>query len=445
MGKTKNIMTTSPRIRKSEALFKEAKKYIPGGAQLSRRPELFIPGAYPLYIKQTRGCRFTDVDGNEYIDYLAAYGPIILGFCYPCVNDAVRGMLDTCTVVTMNHPIHIELARELIRVVPCAEMVYMRKDGSGATSTAVKIARVFTGKEKVIRYGYSGWHDWACGCKWWQDYASGAPKIMEDYIFDMPYNDLEALEKMLKEHGDEVACLIMEPVKLEAPKQGYLKGVRDLCRKYGVLLIFDEIKTGFRLALGGAQEYFGVTPDMATLSKAMANGFPIAAVVGRKDVMSVAKDTSLSATFDGEVTAMAAALATIREIEKKKVNKHLWAMGRKLMTGLDNLAKEAGIAARCVGLPPMPYMDFVSKDKIDNQVAKDAFYRANILRGIFFAPNHLWYIMFSHKEKDIDETLEASEEAFKKAKEQLSSPEARRVASEKVKMAVSRFPTQAKR
>ena len=432
-------MPTDARIKKSEALFQEAREYIPGGAQLSRCPTNFVPGAYPLYVQKTQGCRFTDIDGNEYIDYLMGYGPIILGYCYPRVNDAVRGMLDKCTVITMSHPIHVELARELVRIVPCAEMVYPRKTGSGATSTAVKIARVYTGKEKVIRYGYSGWHDWSWECPWWRDYASGAPKILADYIFDIPYNDLEALEKLLKAQCDQVACLIMEPVKLTPPKQGYLQGVRDLCRKYGVLLIFDEIKTGFRLALGGGQEYFGVTPDMATLSKAMANGFPIAAVVGRREVMAVAERMSLSATFDGEVTAMAAALATIHEIEDKKVNQHLWAVGQRLMAGLDGLAKETGIEAQCVGLPPMPYLDFVSKDAIENQVLKNIFYRETARNGVFFAPNHLWYVTYSHKEKDIDQTLEIARNAFKIAREESANEEARRSVSSA--QAISRFPT----
>ena len=435
-------MTTGSRIKNSEALFQQAKSYIPGGAQLSRRPELFVPGAYPLYIEKTKGCRFTDVDGNEYIDYLSAYGPIILGYAYPRVNDAVRAMLDKATVVTMSHPIHLELARELVRLIPCAEMVCFKKTGSGATSTAVKIARVYTGREKVIRYGYSGWHDWCSDCPWWQDYTSGAPEVLRDYIFDIQYNDLESLEKLLKEKAQEVACLIMEPVKLEIPGKGYLKGVRDLCGKYGILLIFDEIKTGFRLALGGAQEYFGITPDMATYSKGMANGFPISAVVGRKDVLRVAERIALSATFDGEVLSMAAALATIHEIEEKNVNEHLWRMGQRLMDGLDNLAAETGVQAKCVGLPPMPYLNFTSEDETENQIAKESFYREAVTRGVFFAPNHLWFISFSHKESDIDQTLEVSREAFKTAKEKLSSPEARR--SAQLRSSTSRFPSQAK-
>jgi len=427
------------RIQKSEQLFEEAKRLIPGGAQLSRRPELFVPGAYPLYVAKTAGCRFTDIDGNEYIDYLAAYGPVLLGYSYPRVNDAVRAMLDDCTVVTMNHPSHVELARELVRVVPCAEMVCFKKTGSGATSTAVKIARVYTGREKVVRYGYSGWHDWCSDCPWWRDYTSGAPKILEKYIFDIPYNDLDYLAKLFREHGDNVACLIMEPVKLEIPEEGYLARVQELCRKHGVLLIFDEIKTGFRLALGGAQEYFGVVPDMATLSKGMANGFPISAVVGRREVMAVAERIALSATFDGEATAMAAALATLHEIEEKKVNRHLWEMGQRLTTGLDSLAKEASVAASCIGLPPMPFLEFFSKDEIENQALRDVFYRETVMRGVFFAPNHLWYITFSHKAEDIEHTLDAARQAFRVAREKSSGPAVRRAAQSRLGRA--RFPT----
>ena len=432
------------RIEKSKALFEEAKGYIPGGAQMTRRPNLFTD-AHPLYIEKAKGCRFTDIDGNEYIDYLMAYGPIILGYSYPRVNDAVRNKLEDGTVFSMSNPIHLELVKEMVRVIPCAEQVYIKKTGSGATSAAVKIARVYTGKEKVIRYGYSGWHDWCWGCPWWRDYTLAAPKVLEDYIFDFQYNDLEALEKLLKEKASEAACLIMEPIKLEIPEKGYLQGVRELCNKYGVLLVFDEIKTGFRLSLGGAQEYFGVTPDMATYSKGMANGFPIAAVVGKKEIMEVSQKIVLSATFDGEILAMAAALATIHELEEKKVHKHIWEMGKKLMDGLDNLAVEMGIEAKCIGIPPMPHLIFISKDEVENQIARDVFYLETVTRGIFLSPNHLWFISFSHKDKDIDETLEASRQAFKLAKEKLSDQQARRSAAEKLKGAISRFPSQARK
>ena len=229
------------------------------------------------------------------------------------------------------------------------------------------------------------------------------------------------------------------------PEEGYLQGVRDLCCKYEVLLIFDEIKTGFRLALGGAQEYFGITPDMATYSKGMANGFPISAVVGKKEILEVSLNMALSATFDGEIVAMAAALATMREIEQKKVNDHLWKMGQRLMDGLDNLAVEMGIEAKCVGTAPMPYLEFRDKDEAQNVIAREVFYRETALRGIFFAPNHLWFISFSHKEKDIDETLEVSREAFKLAKEAMSSQRSKGSDEGKSNSIISRFPTQKKK
>ena len=438
-------MTNRPRIRKSETLFEQAKSYIPGGAPITRRPDLFIAGAHPLYIEQAKGCRLTDVDGQEYIDYLMAYGPIMLGYSYPCVNAAAYEAIDKGTVFSMGHPLILELAKEMVRLIPCAELVYFKKTGSGATSTAVKIARVYTGRDKVIRYGYSGWHDWCWECRWWSDYKSGAPKVLKDYIFDVQYNDLESLEQLLKTNAGQIACVIMEPIKLEMPEEGYLQGVRDLCCKYEVLLIFDEIKTGFRLALGGAQEYFGIIPDMATYSKGMANGFPISAVVGKKEIMEVSLNMALSATFDGEIVAMAAALATMREIEQKKVNDHLWKMGQRLMDGLDNLAVEMGIEAKCVGTAPMPYLEFRDKDEAQNVIAREVFYRETALRGIFFAPNHLWFISFSHKEKDIDETLEVSREAFKLAKEAMSSQRSKGSDEGKSNSIISRFPTQKKK
>lgn len=437
-------MDSKSKIRNSEKLFKEAKNYIPGGAQISRRPELFIPGAHPIYVEHAKGCRFTDVDGQEFIDYLMAYGPVILGYSNPQVNAAAFEAIEKGTVFTMSHPITLELAKEMIRLIPCAETVYFKKTGSGATSTAVKMARIYSGKEKVIRYGYSGWHDWCWECRWWSDYKSGAPKVLADYVIDFQYNDLDGLEKLLKENHSETACVIMEPIKLEQPKQGYLQGVRDLCDKYGILLIFDEIKTGFRLSLGGAQKYFGVTPDMATFSKGMANGFPISAVVGKKDVMAVAENMALSATFDVEIVGMAAALANIHEIEQNNVCEHLWKMGQRLKDGLDKITIETGVEAKSIGIAPMPFVEFTSKDPIQNEIAKETFYTETAKRGVFFAPNHLWYVSFAHKEEDIDETLEIAREAFKMAVENFSDKNAIKIATEKVANAMSRFPSQAK-
>ena len=437
-------MDAEQKIRKSEELFNEAKNYIPGGVQISRRPDLFIPGAHPLYIKDAQGCRFTDVDGQEFIDYLMAYGPIILGYSDPNINAAAIEAIEKGTVFTMSHPISLELAKEMIRIIPCAESVYFKKTGSGATSTAVKIARVYSGKDKVIRYGYSGWHDWCWECRWWSDHKSGAPKVLADYVIDFQYNDLEGLENLLKENKSDTACVIMEPIKLELPEKDYLKGVRDLCGKYNTLLIFDEIKTGFRLSLGGAQEYFGVTPDMSTFSKGMANGFPISAIVGKKNVMAVAENMALSATFDVEIVGMAAALANINQIEQNNVCNHLWKIGQLLKDGLNAIAVETGVEAKTVGIAPMPYIEFTSQDKIENEIAKEMFYRETAKRGVFFAPNHLWYVSFSHKDKDIDETLEISREVFKMAVEKFSDKNARKAAAEKVEKFKSRFPSQAK-
>lgn len=320
------------RYSRSEQLFKEAKKIIPGGVTSARHPSKFVPGKYPIFMDRGKGSHVWDVDGNEYIDWIVSFGPMILGHANPQVDKAVRENMKQGFCFTMCHPVQNELARELIQTIPCAEMVKFLTGGSDATSAAIRITRVYTGCDKVIRWGYHGWHDWCYGGAGTDRQAVGVPEGIKKDILTFTYNDLNSLEKVLKENKGEVASVIMQPyeVKEGLPKEGFLEGVKQLTHNYGAVLIYDEIRTGFRMALGGAQEYFGVIPDLTAVSKAMANGYPISAVVGKREIMQAAAKTRFSATFFVNSFPMLAALTTIRELKKRNGIQCMWALGKKI-------------------------------------------------------------------------------------------------------------------
>ncbi len=411
----------SQRFVKSEQLFKEAQKVIPGGVTSARHPSKFVPGKYPIFMNRGKGSHVWDVDGNEYIDWIVSFGPMVLGHCNPQVDDAVRKNLEQGFCFTMVHPVQNELAKELIQIIPCAEMVKFLTGGSDATSAAIRIARVYTGKDKVIRWGYHGWHDWCYGGAGTdRDSVVGVPDGIKKDILTFTYNDLGSLEKAFKKNKDEVACVIMQPYEAskELPKKGFLEGVKQVTHENGAVLIYDEIRSGFRMAMGGAQEYFGVIPDLTTVSKAMANGYPISAVVGKREVMQEAAKTRLSATFFVNSFPMVAALATINELKKRNGIQYMWTSGKRLMQGLTEIVEEEGVKAEVIGVPPLPMLKFTDKNESMREKIKKAFYTETTKRGILFHPNHCWFLSLAHTEEDINKTLEASRESMKIAKKE---------------------------
>ncbi|NLA44496.1 MAG: aminotransferase class III-fold pyridoxal phosphate-dependent enzyme, partial [Candidatus Cloacimonetes bacterium] len=314
-------MADKLKLDKSMALFEESQKVVPGGVAGIRRPYNFVPGEYPIFFDHGKGGHITDVDGNEYIDYLCAYGPIILGYREEEVDNAVIEQIRNKGICfSLTQPVQTQLAQKLTEIIPCCEMAAFVKTGSDATTIAIRVARAYTNKVKIARCGYHGWHDWCVEVK------TGIPEKLYEDILEFHYNDLDNLEDILKANANDMAAIIITPVghplgnPVEMPKPGYLEGVRQLADKYGCVLIFDEIRSGFRCSLGGAQEYFGVTPDLATIGKAMANGYAIAALVGKREIMDVlTKDVFLSSTFFPNSDAQVAALKTIEILERDKV------------------------------------------------------------------------------------------------------------------------------
>jgi glutamate-1-semialdehyde 2,1-aminomutase len=410
------------RVKKSRELFEEAKKYLPGGGQQSRRPENFA-GNYPVFMERGRGAHVYDIDGNEYVDWLLSFGPMVLGHCYPRVDEAVIREMRKGFLFDLTHPLQVALAKKLAGLIPCAEKVLFVNTGSGATSAAVRIARVYTGKDMIVRWGYHGWHDWSCPRR------AGIPASTGENVATFQYNDLDSLQSVLEKNRGRVACIIMMPFSVELPKPGFLEGVRELADAFGAVLIFDEVRSWPRTDLGGAQRYFNVTPDMTTLSKGIANGHAISAVVGKSDIMMAVEKTLISATYFVSAIGFVAALETISELEEKDGIPYLWKIGSQLADGLRTIIRDRKVHADVIGIPVMPFLIFGDQadyrriwlaevyERGEPGTAEDrrmmqAFYSETINRGVFFHPRHHWFPCLSTTEEDVKKTLEAADAAM---------------------------------
>ncbi len=392
-------------FEKSLAWRERAKAALVGGGQ----PHKQSNPPQPIMIAGGKGSHFWDADGNDYIDYLMGYGPMILGHAYPAVIEAVAKALERGNVYNVGHMLEIELAEKLVEIIPSADRVAYFVGGSDATTGALKFARAYTEKEKVIRCGYHGWHDWCHSTR-------GHLPSSAEFTLTVPFNDIEALEDLFKEHPGEIACLIMEPSGHDLPAEGYLENVKSVVNANDALLIFDEVKTGFRYALGGAQEYFGVTPDMSVFGKALANGFATAVVVGRQEIMDEVAGVWVAATFHGEVSLVAAAIATIAELEAKDGVAFMWQQGQKLLDGYREMTERLGIdQARIGGIGPMPFFGLNADGEKQGQFRR-TFYEATLDGGLYLPEGHIWFMSISHTDEDIAKTLSVSEDALKRAK-----------------------------
>jgi len=398
---------------RSEKLFARAQEIVVGGTTQGKAPNTLIPGEYPIYAAHGRGAYLWDVDGNRFLDWILAYGIIVLGYCDPDVDAAAIREIREGFAFPLTRPVQNALAELLVEVIPCAEMVHFFKTGSDATTAAVRLARIVTGREKIVHWGYHGWHDWCCLRE------AGIPRKIREDVLTFRYNDLDSLEDVLKHNREQVACVIMMPLEIELPQPGFLAGVKELAHRHGALFILDEMRSGFHLALGGAQEYYGVVPDLATFSKAMSNGYAISVLAGRRDVMQALTQTYVSSTFFTNSIAMAAAVATINKLRQEQVIPHLWRIGQGLMDGLNRLAQETGVEAKAVGVAPMPFLVFSDPDPGIRETAKYVFFRETTRRGILFHPNHHWFVCAAHTEQDLARTLEVCREAFHTIKKEL--------------------------
>jgi glutamate-1-semialdehyde aminotransferase/spore coat polysaccharide biosynthesis protein SpsF (cytidylyltransferase family) len=400
-----------PKIDLSNAWWARAKNLIPAGTQtLSKGPSQFVQGFAPKYIARGKGSHVWDVDGNEFIDYPMGLGPISLGHGHPEVVAAVTKQLAEGSTFSLMHPLEVTLAERLVQVIPCAERIRFGKNGSDATSACVRAARAKTGRTQIARCGYHGWQDWSIDASYGIR-AKGVPGEVMKLTTSFPYNDLGALERVLRE--TPCAAVILEPVAAYPPKEGYLQGVRDLATKYGAVLIFDEVITGFRYARGGAQEYFEVTPDLTSMGKGLANGLPLAIVAGKAEFMEPFEEIFFSFTFGGEVVALAAAMATIDVMERENYWAHVWKQGGKLQAGFRSLANEFGLSKTvdCGGMPPWTVVMFTDTAGFSSLQIKTLFQQEMLRWGILFSGSQ--FISLSHSDDDVARTLEAYSEAFK--------------------------------
>jgi glutamate-1-semialdehyde aminotransferase len=300
----------------------------------------------------------------------------------------------------------VELSELLTQVIPGAEMAFLMKTGSDATSGAVRLARIYTGRTKVVRWGYNGWHDWSCAR------PNGIPESIRADAFTFQYNVIESVQTLFRKHPDKIACIMMMPFEIEAPYPTFLQEVREVAHQHGALFILDEMRSGFRMALGGAQEYFNIEADLATYSKAMANGYAISAIVGRADVLRCVGLTHMASTYYGNSAEMAAATATIAILKESDAIARVWKLGGILQAGLRELIQQYAIEAAVIGYPPCPFLTFTSSDNTLREEAKAAFYSATTRGGVFFHPNHHWFVSAAHSEEDIRQTLEVCRHAF---------------------------------
>lgn len=317
-----------PAFARSDAHYTRAEAVIPLATQtFSKSAMNFVRGAAPLFLERGDGPHVWDLDGNRYLDYVAGLLCIVLGYRDPDVDAAIRAQLDRGISFSLATTLECELAERLVGLIPCAEMVRFAKNGSDATAAAVRLARAFTGRDKVALCGYHGWHDWSIGTT---TRDLGIPAAVKGLSATFAFNDADSLATLLAREPGAYASIVLEPATTTAPAPGFLEAVRALADRHGAVLVFDEIVTGFRIALGGAQAFYGVTPDLACFGKAMGNGMPISAIVGRRDIMRVMEDVFVSGTFGGEALSLAASLATIDKLERGNGVERLKALGRRL-------------------------------------------------------------------------------------------------------------------
>ncbi len=404
-----------PVIDRSNELYSRAQDLIPCGTQtLAKGPTQYVNGIAPKYLLKGQGSHVWDVDGNEYIDYNMGIGPLSLGYAHPLVDEAIRQQLANGITFSLMHPLEVEVAELLHEIIPNADSIRFSKSGADVTSAAIRIARAYTGKKKILCCGYHGWHDWYVSTI---ALSAGIPGSVKDLTYTFSYNDIDSLIRSI---DDDVAAVILEPVVFEAPVHNFLHQVAETCHERGIVLIFDEMWTGFRMALGGAQEYFGIEADLATFSKAIANGIPVSALTGKSEIMQVLEDeVFFFTTFGGEALSLAAAKATIQIMKDKNVISAISTTGEILKEGYNRIARDLGLDyTKTVGYNFRTMVTF--DGKAGNPLELKSFVQQELIkRGILWSGMH--NISYAHSIDDIQYTLLAYKEVLSLLKEAVTS------------------------
>jgi glutamate-1-semialdehyde 2,1-aminomutase len=398
------------RYQYSEKLLARALKSIPLGSQTFSKSKTQYPlGISPYFITKGSGSRVWDVDGNEYIDFINALAAINLGYNDPDVTKAIREQLQAGVIFSLPHPLEMQVAETMIEMIPCAEMVRFGKNGSDATSGAIRLARAYTKRDRIAVCGYHGWHDWYIGST---PRDLGVPESTRRLTHKFTYNNLGSLEKLFLDYPEQIAGVILEPMNAVYPENNFLENVRELTHHYGAVLIFDETITGFRYAKGGAQEYFGVTPDLASFGKGIANGHPLSAVTGKREIMALMEDIFFSFTFGGETLSLAAGLATMKKIQTHPVIETLKVRGQKLIAGIQEaIARyDVGHIFSLSGHPAWSFLLIQDVAPYSQWQIKTLCLQEMFARGILTLGTH--NLSYAHDDTDIEKLLQVYNEIF---------------------------------
>ncbi|MCL5011093.1 MAG: aminotransferase class III-fold pyridoxal phosphate-dependent enzyme [Patescibacteria group bacterium] len=412
-------MSLKEKNKKGIELYKRAKEIIPGGTQLlSKRPEMFLPDLWPSYYEKAKGCYVWDLDGNKYLDFsYMGIGACILGYADDDVDKAVKQAIDNGSMNTLNCKEEVELAELLLQIHPWAGMVRYARTGGESMAVAVRVARAYSSKDKIAFCGYHGWQDWYLSANLANDKnldghllaglePNGVPRGLAGTMLPFHFNKIEELESIVASNSD-VGVIVMEPMKFQLDTTGFVKKVREIADKIKAVLIFDEITVGFRFNIGGAHLQMNVMPDMAVFAKGISNGFPMGAIIGKKDIIQAAQTSFISSTYWTERIGPTAALATINKMIKEKVPEYLEKTGLEIKQGLLEMAQKHGIKLHVEGMPAMLHLGF---DYANGQAIRTLFTQEMLKRNVLASAGV--YVSLAFKKEHVNEYLKAVDEAF---------------------------------
>lgn len=396
-------------LKKSLEIYKRSQKVIAGPSTFGKAPDQYAQGITPYAVSHGKGAYLWDVDGNEFLDYSMALGCATLGYSHSYVEQAVKKQLEKGFSFSLAHYLEVEVAEMLCERIPCAEMVRFGKNGNDVTSAAVRLARHVTGKDHILFCGYHGWQDWYI-CQ--TSMNGGIPKAISEYSHRFAYNDLKNLELLLEQYKENTACMILEPISRVPSKEGYLESVRRLADKYKAVLIFDEMVTGFRFHRGGYQALSGVTPDLACFGKAMTNGLPLSALVGKREIMERCPEIFFSLTTAGETLSLAACKAVMEVFDKEDVIGAINAYGTKLFEGIQKVIHSSGLndVVSVEGFPCRNVMIFKDSHEIPGLDIRTYWIQELAKRNILSAGYHM--VSFAHRDQEISDTLDKYAQVF---------------------------------
>src|SRR5215203_133357 len=402
------------RYKKSEDYLARALKTVPLGSQTFSKSKTQLPeGISPFFASKGNGAYLWDADGNQYVDFANSLAAITLGYNDPDVNKAVMEQFQNGIIYSLAHELEFKVAEKIVEMVPCAEMVRFGKNGSDATAGSIRLARAYTKRDHVLVCGYHGWQDWYIGTT---SRDLGVPQVIKDLTHKFIYNDINSLENKLNELKGKVAAVILEPVNVVAPENDFLQKVKELTHQHGAVLVFDETITGFRYANGGAQEFFGVTPDLATFGKGLANGYPVSAIAGKAEIMKLMEEIFFSFTFGGETLSLAAAYAVLNKLQREPVIKTLFETGEKVISRLNQLIIEFKMEHIFIvtGYPVWSFFIIKDTEQFNSWELKTLLLQEMFANGVFTIGTH--NISYSHSEKDIEQLIDSYGKYFGKVK-----------------------------